>query len=167
MYFYFHIVHLKGCRVLYLPKCAVFAGFPANTVCLGKYSTLGNGQVRLFNSSALSFASITIAELKTYALYRVEGKDVLPLAVYHSLLPSLPFAAINNWFHRNFRVSRLFFSWLRETIASYTTIHSGCPITIALHRALHLYLHQYNKPVKALLREWQYGKNNTRAWSRA
>ena len=45
VYFYFHIVHLKGCRVLYLPKCAVFAGFQANTACLGKYSTLGNRQV--------------------------------------------------------------------------------------------------------------------------
>ena len=45
VYFYFHIVHLKGCRVLYLPKCAVFAGFPANTARLGKYSTLDNRQV--------------------------------------------------------------------------------------------------------------------------
>ena len=86
------------------------------------------------------------------------------------LLPSLLFAAINNWFRRNFCVSRLFFQLATQDY-SKLYYHSlrlpdyHCTSQMRLHNKL--YLHQYNKPVKAPLREWQYGKNNTRAWSRA
>ena len=164
--------------MLYLPKCAVFAGFLANTARLGKYSTLGNRQVT---------ANIDYSPLPHYHL--------LPLPLLSSrhatciipsrrrrraaiscipLLPSLPFAAINNWFRRNFRVSRLFFQ-LAKRDYSKLYYHSlrlpdyHCTSQMRLHNKLylHLYLHQYNKPVKAPLREWQYRKNNTRAWSRA
>ena len=143
MYFYFHIVHLKGCRVLYLPKCTVFAGFPANTARLGKYSTLGYRQVtanRHIFRTIIHFHD-TVAELKTRyiaTLYRVEGEGALPLAVYHCyrhyhlLLLTTGFAYPD-----------CFFSWLRKTIASYTTIHSGCPITIALHRCAFIINYTY------------------------
>ena len=133
--------------MLYLHKCAVFARFLANTACLGKYSTLGSRQVT---------ANIDYSPLPHYHL--------LPLPLLSSrhvtciilsrrrrhaaiscipLLPSLPFAAINNC--SGFAVTFVaypdcFFSWLCETIASYTT---GCPITIALHRCAFIINYTY------------------------
>ena len=77
------------------------------------------------------------------------------------LLPSLPFAAINNWFRRNFHVSRLFFSWLCKTIASYTIIHSGCPegcsITIALHRCAFIINYTYTSTINQLKHHFASG----------
>ena len=170
---------IKGKSVLLFPYCtlerlprAVFA-----QVCciyrisarLSKYSTLGNRKVtvnRLFTSSALSFASITVAELKTRYMHYTESKAK---ARCHNqpyscipLLPSLPFAAINNWFRRNFHVSRLFFQ-LAARDYSKLYYHSlrlpdyHCTLQMRLHNKLYLatpILHQYNKPVKAPLREW-------------
>ena len=88
--------------------------------------------------------TITVAELKTRYICIIPSRRQRRAAISCiPLLLSLPFAAINNWFCRNFCVSRLFFSWLHETIANYTTIHSGSPITIALHRCAFIINYTY------------------------
>ena len=158
MYFYFHIVHLKGCHVLYLPKCAVFAGFPANTARLGKYSILGNKQVtaNIDYSPLPHYHSLPLLLLSSrHATCIIPSqRQRRPAISCIPLLLSLPFAAINNWFRRNFCISRLFFQ-LATRDYSELRYHSfrlpdyHCTSQMGLHNKL--YLHQYNKPVKALL----------------
>ena len=84
-----------------------------------------------------------------HALYQVEGKCALPLAVYHCychyhLLP------LTTGFAVTFAYPDCFFSWLREIIASYTAIHSGCPITIALHRCAFIINYTYTSTINQL-----------------
>ena len=163
---YFYIVHLKGCRMLYLPKCAVFARFPANTARLGKYSTLGNRQVtaNIDYSPLPHYHSLPLPLLSSRrATCIIPSRRRRRAAISCiPLLPSLPFAAINNWFRRNFCVSRLFFSWLCETIASYTTIHSGCLITIALHRCTFIINYTYTSTIKQLKHRFANGNMRSR-----
>ena len=173
MYFYFHIIHLKGCCVLYLPKCAVFAGFPADTARLGKYSTLGNRQVtaNIDYSPLPHYHSLPLPLLSSrHATCIIPSRRRAAISCI-PLLPSLPFAAINNWFCCNFRVSRLFFQLATRDYSKSTFTQAPtdyhCISQMRLHNKLYLRLYlQYNKPVKAPLCEWQNGKNNTRVWSR-
>ena len=103
VYFYFHIVLLKGCRVLYLPKYAVY--IPANTARLGKYSTLAN----IDYSPLLHYHSLPLPLLSSRHTTCIIPRRRCAAISCIPLLPSLLFAAINNWFRRNFCVSRLFF----------------------------------------------------------
>ena len=163
------------CTLERLPR-AVFARFPANTARLGKYSTLGNRQVTA-NIPLPHYHSLPLPLLSsrqhTTCIIPSQRQRRAPISCI-PLLPSLPFAAINNWFCRNFHVSRLFFQLaMRDYSKLY--YHSlrlpdyHCTSQMCLHNKLylHLYFHQYNKPVKAPPCKWQYGKNNTRVWSQA
>ena len=109
---------IKGKSVLLFPYCilerlphAIFARFLANTARLGKYSTLGNRQVtsNIDYSPLPHHHSLPLPLLSSrHATYIIPSRRRAAISCI-PLLPSLPFAAINNWFCRNFHISRLYF----------------------------------------------------------
>ena len=154
MYFYFHIVHLKGC------KCAI-------AICpiTGKYRTLSYRQVtanRLLISSVLSFASTTIAELKARYMHYTITFEAKSCCHYHSVLPSLPLTIGKSLVSR----SQIAFSAVyAQVILSFTQ----ATITMALPRCAFVINYTYTSKINQLKHRFASAiqKNNTWAWSRA